>query len=59
MIDKSEQAGPDSLRPMLATAGTLPVRDEGWAYEMKWAASGRWRLPATVPSGWYRAPGAT
>ena len=36
MIDKWEQAGPESLRPMLATAATLPVRDEGWAYEMKW-----------------------
>lgn len=36
MISKWEQAGPDGLRPMLATAGTLPVRDAGWAYEMKW-----------------------
>jgi bifunctional non-homologous end joining protein LigD len=36
VISKWEQAGPDSLRPMLATAGKLPVRDEGWAYEMKW-----------------------
>ena len=36
MISKREQAGPDSLRPMLATAGTLPARDAGWAYEMKW-----------------------
>lgn len=36
MIGKWERAGPDGLRPMLATAGTLPVRDEGWAYEMKW-----------------------
>jgi bifunctional non-homologous end joining protein LigD len=36
VISKSEQAGPDGLRPMLATAGTLPARDEGWAYEMKW-----------------------
>ena len=24
------------LRPMLATAGRLPARDDGWAYEMKW-----------------------
>jgi bifunctional non-homologous end joining protein LigD len=24
------------LRPMLATAGTLPADDSGWAYEMKW-----------------------
>jgi bifunctional non-homologous end joining protein LigD len=36
VISKWEQAGPDSLRPMLATAGTLPARDAGWAYEMKW-----------------------
>jgi bifunctional non-homologous end joining protein LigD len=36
VISKWEQAGPDALRPMLATAGTLPARDEGWAYEMKW-----------------------
>ena len=36
VISKWEQAGPDGLRPMLATAGTLPGRDAGWAYEMKW-----------------------
>jgi bifunctional non-homologous end joining protein LigD len=36
VISKWEQAGPDSLRPMLATAGKLPARDAGWAYEMKW-----------------------
>jgi bifunctional non-homologous end joining protein LigD len=36
VVSKWEQAGPDGLRPMLATAGTLPVRDAGWAYEMKW-----------------------
>jgi bifunctional non-homologous end joining protein LigD len=36
VISKWEQAGPDGLRPMLATAGTLPARDAGWAYEMKW-----------------------
>ncbi len=36
MVSKWEQAGPDGLRPMLATAGTLPVRDAGWGYEMKW-----------------------
>jgi bifunctional non-homologous end joining protein LigD len=36
VTSKWEQAGPDGLRPMLATAGTLPARDEGWAYEMKW-----------------------
>jgi bifunctional non-homologous end joining protein LigD len=36
VISKWEQAGPEGLRPMLATAGALPVRDTGWAYEMKW-----------------------
>jgi bifunctional non-homologous end joining protein LigD len=36
VVSKWEQAGPNGLRPMLATAGTLPVRDAGWAYEMKW-----------------------
>jgi bifunctional non-homologous end joining protein LigD len=36
VISKPEQAGPDGLQPMLATAGTMPARDTGWAYEMKW-----------------------
>ena len=36
MISRREQGGPDSLRPMLATAGKLPARDAGWSYEMKW-----------------------
>jgi bifunctional non-homologous end joining protein LigD len=27
---------PTGLRPMLATAGSLPSDDVGWAYEMKW-----------------------
>jgi bifunctional non-homologous end joining protein LigD len=27
---------PDGLRPMLATSGSLPHSDAGWAYEMKW-----------------------
>ena len=36
MISKWERAGPDALRPMLAVTGTLPARDTGWAYEMKW-----------------------
>ena len=27
---------PDLIRPMLASAGALPAKDEGWAYEMKW-----------------------
>jgi bifunctional non-homologous end joining protein LigD len=36
VISKWEQAGPEGLRPMLATTGTLPARDAGWAFEMKW-----------------------
>ena len=27
---------PEKVRPMLATLGTLPVDDEGWAFEIKW-----------------------
>jgi bifunctional non-homologous end joining protein LigD len=27
---------PDRLRPMLATPGTLPPDDAGWAFEIKW-----------------------
>ncbi|HEY1828346.1 MAG TPA: non-homologous end-joining DNA ligase [Acidimicrobiales bacterium] len=27
---------PAQLRPMLAVPGTLPARDDGWAYEIKW-----------------------
>ena len=27
---------PRNLRPMLATAGTLPADDDAWAYEVKW-----------------------
>ena len=27
---------PDRVVPMLARAGTLPARDDGWAYEVKW-----------------------
>ncbi len=27
---------PELLRPMLATTGALPAKDDGWAYEMKW-----------------------
>jgi bifunctional non-homologous end joining protein LigD len=27
---------PPDLRPMLATSGSLPSSDSGWAYEMKW-----------------------
>jgi bifunctional non-homologous end joining protein LigD len=34
--DEDAQALPEWIAPMLATAGTVPVPDEGWAYEMKW-----------------------
>jgi len=27
---------PDSIRPMLAAAGSLPADDDGWAYEVSW-----------------------
>ena len=27
---------PEEIRPMLATLGTLPTKDRGWAYEFKW-----------------------
>ncbi len=30
------EAMPQHLKPMLATAGELPKRDAGWAYEFKW-----------------------
>jgi bifunctional non-homologous end joining protein LigD len=30
------QGLPAGLRPMLATAGALPLDDAGWAFEMKW-----------------------
>jgi bifunctional non-homologous end joining protein LigD len=36
VIDSRQRATLDSLRPMLAVAGTLPARDDGWSYEMKW-----------------------
>jgi len=29
-------AMPELVRPMLATTGTVPAKDDGWAYEMKW-----------------------
>jgi bifunctional non-homologous end joining protein LigD len=34
--DQTWQEPPADLRPMLATAGSLPSDDTGWAYEMKW-----------------------
>jgi bifunctional non-homologous end joining protein LigD len=30
------EAMPEEIRPMLATLGTLPAKDRGWAYEFKW-----------------------
>lgn len=41
MIDKERRENdwrdpPAGLLPMLATSGTLPSDDAGWAYEMKW-----------------------
>jgi bifunctional non-homologous end joining protein LigD len=35
-MDNRKLAGPDRLRPMLATSGDLPADDAQWAYEMKW-----------------------
>ena len=34
--DGEHQGLPRGLRPMLATAGPLPAREPGWAFEMKW-----------------------
>ena len=34
--DGERQGLPRGLRPMLATAGPLPVGQPGWAFEMKW-----------------------
>jgi bifunctional non-homologous end joining protein LigD len=42
---------PAGLGPMLATAGTLPADDAGWAYEMKWDGL---RALAFVASGGVR-----
>jgi bifunctional non-homologous end joining protein LigD len=42
MIHLMDEAPPDFtpfpklIEPMLATAGTLPKKDDGWAYELKW-----------------------
>jgi bifunctional non-homologous end joining protein LigD len=30
------EAMPDEIPPMLATLGSLPAKDRGWAYEFKW-----------------------
>lgn len=30
------QPVPETLHPMLATAGSLPVDEDGWSYEFKW-----------------------
>jgi bifunctional non-homologous end joining protein LigD len=34
--DRLHREPPADLSPMLATSGTLPANDDGWAYEMKW-----------------------
>jgi bifunctional non-homologous end joining protein LigD len=34
--DRLRREPPQDLSPMLATSGTLPANDDGWAYEMKW-----------------------
>jgi bifunctional non-homologous end joining protein LigD len=36
VADQESRQPPPGLRPMLATSGTLPSDDAGWAYEMKW-----------------------
>ena len=35
-LGEAPQPVPRDLRPMLATAGALPVDDDGWAFEVKW-----------------------
>jgi bifunctional non-homologous end joining protein LigD len=34
--DHARREPPADLAPMMATSGTLPADDDGWAYEMKW-----------------------
>jgi bifunctional non-homologous end joining protein LigD len=34
--DPAREPMPERVRPMLATPGTLPRDDRGWAYEIKW-----------------------
>lgn len=34
--DPAREQLPEHLAPMLARAGELPAREEGWAYEVKW-----------------------
>lgn len=46
--DPSREPLPEGLRPMLATAGSLPRDDDGWAYEIKWDGI---RALATVDGG--------
>ncbi|MFI5958383.1 non-homologous end-joining DNA ligase [Cryptosporangium sp. NPDC051539] len=43
---------PELVAPMLATLGTLPADDDGWAYEMKWDGV---RLVLYVSGGRVRA----
>ena len=34
--DKSREPMPEHVKPMLARAGSLPVDERGWVYEIKW-----------------------
>jgi bifunctional non-homologous end joining protein LigD len=34
--DGAREPMPEHVKPMLARAGTLPRKDDGWAYEIKW-----------------------
>jgi len=34
--DAAREPMPDHVKPMLARPGSLPPRDDGWAYEIKW-----------------------
>jgi bifunctional non-homologous end joining protein LigD len=34
--DASRKPMPEHIKPMLARPGSLPSKDEGWAYEIKW-----------------------
>lgn len=34
--DPDREPMPERIAPMLARAGDLPVKDDGWAYEVKW-----------------------
>jgi bifunctional non-homologous end joining protein LigD len=34
--DAEREPMPERIKPMLATLGTLPASEDGWAYEIKW-----------------------